>query len=365
MLRAILIDIVPPFMPAIDAAYRLSEAESLVKTYGGIVLLKTIQRRFEPEYRTYIGSGKAEELMQDALIHDANIIIVNNDLKPGQIYNLTELYRKNKIEVWDRIDLILKIFQKHAETKEARLEIELASLKHMGPRIFGMGMELSRQGGGIGTKGIGETNTEIMKRHLAKQEKKIRDDLEICLKRRKLQIDNRKRKNLKTISIIGYTNAGKSSLLNTLTKKGALAANKLFATLDTRVGKMYLQDIEQEVLLTDTIGFIADLPHSLINSFRATLIETVHADVLMHVIDSNDPRIDEKMHVVDDVLLSLEIVNKPIIFVFNKIDLLPDEELLFLKEKYHHLHPIFVSAEKKLGIQKLSEILSEYIQNIK
>lgn len=358
-LRAILIDCIPKEMSAKDAAHRLEEADSLVRTYGGVSLLKTVQRRMQPHYKTYIGSGKAQELKMDALSLGANIIIVNNELKPAQVFALSELYQREKIEVWDRIDLILKIFQKHASTKEARLEIELASIRHMGPRIFGMGMELSRQGGGIGTRGIGETNTEIMRRHLGKGELRIKKELEACRKARSLHMDRRKRQNFKTVGIIGYTNAGKSSLLNALTKKGALAEDKLFATLDTRVGKTFLPNVEKEILLSDTIGFIQDLPHTLINSFQSTLAETIHADLLLHVIDASDPRVKEKIDVVHDVLQELEVNEKEQIYVFNKTDLgthLMEEEF---EDMFYEYSPVFVSVKERKGLDELKTVIGE------
>ncbi len=362
-MRAILIDCVPKDMSKEVAAFRLSEADSLVRTFGGVSLMKTVQRRMVPHYRTYIGSGKAKELQQDAISLGANIIIVNNELKPSQIYELTKLYQKENIEVWDRIDLILKIFQKHATTKEAKLEIELASIRHMGPRIFGMGMELSRQGGGIGTKGIGETNTEIMRRHLGKGELRIKRELEACRKARKLHMDRRKRQQFQTVGIIGYTNAGKSSLLNALTQKGALAADKLFATLDTRVGKAYLPTIGKEILFSDTIGFIQDLPHTLINSFQSTLAETIEADLLLHVIDASDPKVLRKIEVVHEVLEEIGAGKQQQIYVFNKMDLgatLMEEEFA---DTFSEYDPVFVSVKDGTGLDELKEVIGEHLSN--
>jgi len=357
-LKAILIDCIEPTTSREEASHRLAEAESLVSTYGGLVLLKTVQKRMTPHYRTYIGPGKADELLQDALIHKANIIIVNNELKPAQVYNLTEIYRKHDIQVWDRIDLILKIFDKHASTKEAKLEIELASIRHMGPRIFGMGIELSRQGGGIGTRGQGETNTEVMRRHLRTQEQKIRKDLERSLKTRKQIHASRRRKGFSSLGIIGYTNAGKSTLLNSLTNKGAYAADKLFATLDTRAAKLWIPDMQKEVLLTDTIGFIQDLPPELINSFHATLAETIESDALIHVIDAGDERISKKITVVDEVLDRLEVGDRPTLIVFNKADLLSEEQREHLKEEFADLSPLFVSAHSKEGFDELKSAIA-------
>lgn len=329
------------------------EARSLVATYGGVVLVASHQRRMQPHYRTYIGPGKAEEILAESTHAGANILIVNNELKPGQVYNLSELYRPAKVEVWDRIDLILKIFQKHASTREAKLEIELASLRHMGPRIYGMGIELSRQGGGVGTRGEGETNTEKMKRHLAAQEDKIRAQLVECQKTRALAMHRRKRANFRTAGIIGYTNAGKSTLLNALTRKGAYAADKLFATLDTRVGKLYLPEVQKEVLLSDTIGFIQDLPHTLINSFQSTLAETKEADLLLHVMDVNDPRLAMKIAVVREVLGHIGVGSIPILYVFNKCDQADSETKKTAAALLGDAAPLFVSAHSGEGLDML------------
>ena len=363
MLKAILIDCIPLDADKDYAEFRMDEAESLISTYGGIVLVRALQRKMLPNYRTYVGTGKLDELVMDALSLGANILIINNELKPQQIYNVSEIVRKStkNLQVWDRIDLILKIFQKHAQTKEAKLEIELASIRHMGPRIFGMGMELSRQGGGIGTKGIGETNTEIMRRHLKEQERKIREELEACKKTRKLQRESRKRQGLATVGIIGYTNAGKSSLLNALTKKGAYVADKLFATLDTRVGKIYLQESNKEILISDTIGFIQDLPHTLIESFQSTLEETIEADLLLHVIDIHDPKMHEKVEVVHEVLRELGVVDKPIMYVFNKIDLVKKNVIIKIKKEFKSFSPCFISTFNKEGLDTLKEVIGKNI----
>ncbi len=393
MLKAILVDCIPPQLTKEEAEYRLTEAENLIRTYGGIVVVKKIQKRQTPDYKTFIGSGKLEEIIRESRdteagaeatcrhqADEANILIINNELKPHQTYNINERLRKaaeeerkaatspelkGKIrkpvkpamQAWDRIDLILKIFQKHAATREARLEIELASIKHMGPRIFGMGMQLSRQGGGIGTRGEGETNIEMMKRHLDKMEFRIKQELESCKKVRKVHRDARKRRDLKTVGIIGYTNAGKSTLLNALTRKGAYAADKLFATLDTRVGKMYIEP--HEVLISDTIGFIENLPTPLIKSFQSTLEESIEADLLLHVIDVSDPHFLQKIEVVNEILFQIDALMKPTIYVFNKTDRAPNLDTALLEKQFRIFHPSFVSAQNKEGLENLKATIRD------
>ncbi|NUJ97235.1 GTPase HflX [Candidatus Gracilibacteria bacterium] len=352
---------------------RMLEMENLVHTYGGVVILKHIQKRGTPDYNTYIGEGKLDEIIEEMERFGAKILIFGNALKSHQMYKINEKLRKIGAKAWDRIDLILKIFEKNAKTIESRLQIELASIHHMGPRIFGMGMELSRQGGGSKlARGKGETNTEIMKRHLRKMEETIKKELEKYKKVRKEHRKHRERLGFFTVGIVGYTNAGKSSLLNTLTKKGVLSEDKLFATLGTSVGKLFipyeemkLDDIDTfqnlgntgiEILLSDTIGFIRDLPPNLIEAFSSTLEDSIESDILLHVVDSTDTKIDEKMRVVEDILASIG-ANQKRLFVFNKIDLLSAEEIEVLKNKYSDINPIFVSSYKKKGFDDLKQAI--------
>ncbi len=361
--RAILIDVIPPDMPKATAERRLTELDALTKTYGGIVVVKLLQKRATPNYRTYIGPGKIEELIQTAKQEKCELIIVNNLLKPKQMFELGEILRKQGLRAWDRVDLILKIFDKHAKTSEAKLQIKLAALRHMGPRIFGMGMELMQQAGGIGGRGgQGETNTEMMKRHLAAQEEHAKKELAKLAIGRAGHRTRRDRLGLKTVSIVGYTNAGKSSLLNALTKKGAYVANQLFATLDTRVGKLWIStSIDEktgkpqgeEVLLSDTIGFIQDLPPQLIQAFRSTLDETIDADLILHVIDVSDPHRDEKIKEVEAILDELGVHDTPKLYVFNKIDLVKRVPEKTLKKTYQTYSPVFVSAGTKKGLDSL------------
>lgn len=362
--RAILLDVVPTTVTKEESMERLVEAENLTNTYGGVVVVKAMQRRGIPDYQTYIGSGKIEEIRELAKTLKANYLILNNILKYQQIYKLGEALRKDKIQVWDRIDLILKIFAKHARTTEAKLEIELASIRHMGPRIYGMGMELSRQGGGIGTSGVGETNTEIMKRHLKERSRKILEQIAKYEQVRENHRTARKRAGLKTVSIVGYTNAGKTSLLNALTKRKEYVANELFATLDTRVGKLFIPDTREEVLVSDTIGFIQDLPPELLKAFTSTLSEAIDADLLIHCVDASDPKIDMKIAVVHDILARLGVSDKPVVYVFNKADLVKSRVARKkLLEAHETLAPHFVSAATKEGFAELLSAVTERLSH--
>ena len=359
------------------AERRLLELDSLTKTYGGMVIVKLIQKRQMPDYRTFVGSGKLQEILDIAVKEHAELLIINNLVKPKQLFEVEEFFRKNKhpLQVWDRMDLILKIFSKHARTAEAKLQIKLAAIRHMGPRIFGMGMELMQQTGGIGTRGLGETNTEIMRRHLAHQEEQTEKQLDRVAGARSLHRARRDRQGLKTVSVVGYTNAGKSTLVNALTHKGAYVANELFATLDTHVGKMWLpmpavpvDDVRAHggaplppptpVLVSDTIGFIQDLPPQLVNAFRSTLDETVDADLLLHVIDASDPYLQDKIKEVEDILTTIGVAGTPKIYVFNKIDCAKRFGKTAIKKKYAAFKPVFVSAQKGIGLEDLKKTIA-------
>lgn len=320
--RAILADLIHFSASKQEAVDRMAELEELVRTYGGMAVVKTIQRRAKPDHQTFLGKGKVDELVQDAKKLGIDLLVVNHALKPQQIYHLEEALRSSRVKVWDRIDLILHIFEKHAKTAEAKLEIALARLRHMGPRIYHMGEQLGRQRGGTGTRGgSGEGNTEAMKRHLRSEERMILKKLETYQGVRNRQHERRQKLGERTVALVGYTNAGKTSLLNALTQRKEYAANELFATLDTRVGALYLPRLEDTVLLSDTIGFIQGLPPSLIAAFRSTLSEAIQADVVLHVIDAADDKREEKIAVVDEILTELGIQEERRLRVYNKSDL--------------------------------------------
>lgn len=360
--NAILADLIHFSASKREAEDRMAELEELVRTYGGAAVVKSIQRKAKPDHQTYIGMGKVEELLVDAKELKATLLVINQALKPQQMFNLEEKLRPAKVLVWDRIDLILNIFEKHARTAEAKLEIELARLRHMGPRIYNMGAQLGRQRGGTGTRGgSGEGNTEAMKRHLRDQEHAILKKLEKYQGVRDLQRERRSRMGERTVALVGYTNAGKTSLLNALTKRKEYAANALFATLDTRVGEMYLPTVGElggTALLSDTIGFIQGLPPSLIAAFRSTLSEAIGADVLLHVIDAADDKRDEKIDVVDGILTELGIPPERRLRVYNKIDALGPVSFPVPKGA------IAVSAHTGVGLDTLRSVIADRFPHV-
>lgn len=350
---------------------RIEELHALVATFGSMTVLDIVQQRKTPDYQTYLGSGKVEEIIELMKEKKATLLILWNILKPAQLYNLNEILRKHDMEAWDRVDLILNIFDRHAKSTEAKLQIELAAIKHMGPRIFGMGMELSRQWGGIGTSGIGETNTEIMRRHLATRKKQIEKELAHYEKVRATHRKSRKRKDLTTIGLVWYTNAGKSTLMNALTNKGVLVEDKLFATLGTDVGDFYIPSMTGKgtlVLVNDTIGFIRDLPPGLINAFKSTLEDSVEADILLHMVDAADPMIEDKITVVDEILAQIGAKQERIL-VFNKMDAVDDEArdrafFAQLAEAAEYDQCVFLAAAQGEGVEELKGLIEQKVVSV-
>lgn len=359
--RIVLVDVVDPHLHKDEAIRNLEELKSLVKTYRGVDVVDIIQHRTHPDKATFIGSGKAEELALIVADKKIDIVIINSLVKSTVLFNLTKvLWKENPdIEVWDRFDLILNIFDLHAHTTEAKLQIEIARMHHMGPRIYGLGgTYFSRQGGGIGGRGIGETNIELMKRHFRNEIKRKKDELEKISKQHMIQIQRRKDNNLTSVSIVGYTNAGKTSLFNRLAKKKKIVENALFVTLDSVSGKLYLPALKKEIMVSDTIGFIRDLPSALIDSFKSTLMESIHADILLHVIDISDPKMNEKIEVVEQILSEIKVESKKIIYVFNKIDAYEGDGKKILNEiknKYSHFSTQFISVKDDYRIDNLIE----------
>ena len=351
-MRAIVVDVIPKNKPLSEARKDLEEISRLVETYGGAVIVKIIQKRGRPSAKTFVGTGKAEEIKNIAAELKADVAIFNNILKPNQVKYLDEIL---DVEIWDRIDTILKIFEKHADTSEAKLQIQLARLKHSFPKLYGKGIDLAQQAGIKGLRaGPGEKLLEVKKRHIRRLIKELEYKLAGM---RAVRIEQRaihKRKGMPVIALIGYTNSGKSTLIKALTGKNVKSADQLFTTLDTRIGHIWSNRIKSNLLIADTIGFIRNMPPFLIESFYATLEIVREADILAHVIDIIDPDMEEKINVVENVLKELNVFNKPKIYIFNKIDNWRKADgCTELRLKYKKFNPIFISAEKGTGLKKL------------
>lgn len=352
-----------PRISLADKEYDITELWNLVASMGNAEVIDIIQQKGAEFNATYIGPGKVDEIAEYLKIHPVDIIILNGTVKSNQKFNLLKMFWgiRPQIQVWDRVDLILAIFSRHAKTVEAKLQIELARMRHMGPRIYGMGMVLSQQGGGIGTRGIGETNTELMRRHWKREIKRTNDELLKSAAGRKRQMDHRRDIGLKTVSIVGYTNAGKTSLFNLLTHKKHLVENALFATLDSTVGETFLPSLGKKILISDTIGFISHLPPALIEAFKSTLMESIHADLVLHVVDVTDINIREKMLVVDTILEQLEIPIDKIVLVFNKIDATDSLDKEKISGMTRSQPYVFISSKTGEGIDELITTLIQPI----
>lgn len=374
MTKVVLAEVLPDVREKAYFDQRMEELKQLVYTHGGLDIIDAIQQRIKPDYTTYLGKWKVEEVIEFMKEHDAKILIIGNRLKPRQIFNLAERLAEHDMQVRDRIDLILKIFGQHAQSTEAALQIEMAAIKHMGPRIFDMSMELWRQWAwwgwgwwGAANRGAGETNTEIMKRHLQTRREQISKELKKYESVRKVHREARKKNYLPTIGLVWYTNAGKSSLTNMLTWKDVYVADKLFATLGTHVGKLYIPSMTwkwTELLINDTIGFIRDLPPSLIQAFKSTLEDSIYADILLHVVDAADPMVDDKISVVDDILDQIGAEQERIL-VFNKMDVVNPEkkmELLGIAHSHDYKHVFFTSAKSEEGKEQLIQMIVDKTQ---
>lgn len=307
-----------------DVADSLDELRQLAATAGALVVDTFVQKLDKPTAPYYIGKGKAEEIARVCGEKQAKSLIFDDELSPAQGRNLEELTSRKVI---DRTQLILDIFAQRARSKEGRLQIELAQLQYLLPRLTGMWTHLSRQTGGIGTRGPGETQLEVDRRRVQERIARIERDLKDVRRNRNVQREGRLRKNWPVAALVGYTNAGKSSLLNRLTNAGVLAVDKLFATLDPTTRQVTLPN-RQKILLTDTVGFIRKLPHTLIESFKATLEEVALADLLIHVIDLSHPQYHEQMIAVDATLRELNAAGKQTVLVFNKTDRITNREII-------------------------------------
>jgi GTP-binding protein HflX len=342
--RAVLVGVL--LDPPVDPERPLDELGGLAETAGARVVAELTQRRDRPDQTTYLGSGKVTELAQLVAHHDADVVIFDNDLSPAQTRNLE---RELKTKVLDRSEVILDIFAARARTYEARLAVELAQLEYSLPRLKRMWTHLSRLKMGIGMRGPGEKQLEVDRRLVEKRIHDLKEDLATIHGRREREVAAR-HEHL-TVSLVGYTNAGKSTLLNRLTGADVLAEDKLFATLDTRTRRWKLPGWGP-VLLSDTVGFIRDLPHRLIASFKATLEETRQADLLLHVADASSPLVDAQIAAVRSVLAELEVDDKATLLVLNKIDAVDDPAVRSgLVNRYPHA--ICMSARSGAGLAQL------------
>ena len=316
--RAALVSVVTRGRTEHEVNASLEELRRLLETAGGSAVFTLIQNKEAPDVRTYLGSGKVVELCYYCATNEVDLVVFDCELSPSQIRNLEEAL--GEVRVIDRSMLILDIFALHAVSGEGKLQVELAQLKYTAPRLIGKGAALSRLGGGIGTRGPGESQLETDRRHLQRRIRALEDSLEEMAAGRRTMRAARDRSGLAKIAIVGYTNAGKSTLLNYLTDAGILARDQLFATLDPTTRKCFLPGGET-VLLTDTVGFIRNLPHHLVHAFRSTLDEAVYADLLLIVIDASDPEAAAQLAVTEELLESLGAGGKPTLYVFNKCDL--------------------------------------------
>ena len=301
----------------------IEELEALLETAGGFCTGKILQNRHTPDAHCFIGEGKALEVKMLVEATASTMVVFDNELSPGNIRALEEIIG---VTVLDRSALILDIFAQRAKTKEGRLQVELAQYQYLLPRLSGMGASLSRQGGGIGTRGPGETKLESDRRHIRERIHRLEQELEQVRQVRAVQRERRRKNSVPVVAIVGYTNAGKSTLLNQLTDAGIPANNRLFDTLDTTSRQLSVSD-NLDVVLSDTVGFIAKLPHHLVKAFHATLEELEYADLLLHVIDASDPNRDEHIAVVDKLIAKLAKPETPVLQVYNKADLVSSEDL--------------------------------------
>ena len=341
-----------------DTAQSLDELEELVDTAGGVTLEKVIQNLERQNPATYIGKGKIEEVKEMIWKLDATGVVCDDELSPAQLRNLESML---ETKVMDRTMVILDIFAAHAMTSEGKIQVELAQLRYRAARLVGLRNSLSRLGGGIGTRGPGEKKLEMDRRLIHQRIGQLKQELEAVKRHREVARQQRNKNHTTVAAIVGYTNAGKSTLLNQLTGAGILAEDKLFATLDPTTRMMKLESGE-EILLTDTVGFIRKLPHHLVDAFRSTLEEAKYCDILIHVVDCSNSMMDTQMHVVYDTLQKLGVEDKISVTLFNKQDCL-ESPVVFRDFKADYVLPI--SAKTGEGMEDLKRLLEQILREQK
>ena len=352
--KAILIGIINSVQSEIIVNEYLNELSFLTETAGGYVSKRFIQRVDKPNPKTFIGSGKIIEIQNYCIKNDIGSVIFDDELSPTQQLNLEKILRSKII---DRTGLILDIFAQRAKTSYAKNQVELAQYQYLMPRLKGLWTHLERQKGGIGMRGPGETEIETDRRI-------VRDKISLLKKRlssidKQMSVQRGNRGSLVRVALVGYTNVGKSTLMNLITKSDVFAENKLFATLDTTVRKMVIGNLP--FLLTDTVGFIRKLPTQLVESFKSTLNEITESDLLLHIVDISHPNYEEHIDSVNEILGQIDSIDKPSILVFNKIDRLEDDS--FIKSNKLKSR-VYISAEKKTNINELKQKIYKYVRNI-
>ncbi len=344
--------------PASDTEACLDELAELVRTAGAVVADRIVQNREQVHPGTYLGKGKIEEVKERIWETEATGVVCDDELSPAQLRNLE---RELECKVMDRTMVILDIFASRARTREGKLQVELAQLRYRAARLVGLRNSLSRLGGGIGTRGPGETRLEIDRRRIHERISVLKEEMKEVERHRQVQRQQRERSQVTQAAIVGYTNAGKSTLLNRLTDAGILAEDKLFATLDPTTRSLRLSD-GQQILLTDTVGFIRKLPHHLIEAFKSTLEEARYCDIILHVADCASQQMEMQMHTVYETLKDLQVTDKTMVTVFNKIDLLDRETVLKdLSADYQ----VKISAKTGQNLEELLGLLEQILRSRK
>lgn len=341
-----------------DTEKSLDELEELASTAGAVTVGRVVQNLSQIHPVTYVGKGKLDEIKDLLWETEATGIICDDELSPIQLGNMEDALNT---KIMDRTLIILDIFANRASTNEGKIQVELAQLKYRQSRLVGLGKSLSRLGGGIGTRGPGEKKLEMDRRLIKGRIAQLNRELKDVKRHRELTREQRSRNQVPVIAIVGYTNAGKSTLLNTLTGADVLEEDKLFATLDPTTRNLKLPS-KQEVLLTDTVGFIRKLPHHLIEAFKSTLEEAKYADIILHVVDASNPQMDEQMYIVYETLMNLEVKNKPVITAFNKQDKVDGEVIL---RDFKADHVVNISAKTGEGLENLQNVIEEVLREQK